>query len=52
MLEALRKSVPAVSPLSTDAAISFGILIAFVWLIANEFGQPFGIYILELYLAF
>jgi len=52
MLEALRKAVPAVSPFSTDAAISFGILVTFVWLMANDFVQPFGIYLLELYLAF
>ena len=52
MLEALRKAVPVVSPLSTDAVISFGTLVTFVWLLANGFVQPFAIYLLELYLAF
>ena len=52
MLAALRKAVPAVTPLSTDAVISFGTVAAFVWLLANGFVQPFAIYLLELYLAF
>ncbi len=52
MLEALRNALPAVSPLSTDAVISFGTLVTFVWLLANDFVQPFAIYLLELYLAF
>ena len=52
MLEALRKALPAVSPISTDAAISFATVVTFVWLLANDFVQPFAIYLLELYLAF
>ena len=51
MLEALRKAMPAVSPLSTDAVISFGTLVAFVWLLAHGYVQPFAVYLLELYLA-
>ncbi len=51
MLDVLRKALPAVSPVSTDATIAFGTLVAFVWLLANGFVQPIAIYLLELYLS-
>jgi hypothetical protein len=51
MLEALRKAWPAVSPISTDVAISLGTAVTFVWLLSHGFVQPFAIYLLELYLA-
>ncbi|MCP4203285.1 MAG: hypothetical protein GY769_15285 [bacterium] len=51
MLEALRKVLPVVSPVSMDVVISLGTLVSFAWLLANGFVQPLAVYLLELYLA-
>lgn len=51
MLEAIRKAVPTVSPLSLDAIVAVGTLATFMWLLANGTVRPLAVYLLELYLA-
>ncbi|MFQ5526815.1 MAG: hypothetical protein ACE5GX_11205 [Thermoanaerobaculia bacterium] len=51
MLEAIRKAVPAVSPVSMDVILAVGTFATFMWLLVNGYVRPLAIYLLELYLA-
>lgn len=51
MLDALRKSVPVVLPVSADWFVAIGTVATFMWLLAHGTIQPLAIYLLELYLA-
>ncbi len=52
MLEALRKAVPAISPISIDGILAVATTAAFLWLLVHGYIRPLAIYLLELYLAF
>ena len=51
MLETVRRSL-ALPRLRIDVALSVATTVSFGWLLANDFLQPFAVYLLQLYLAF
>ncbi len=51
MLAALRKALPAVSPVSIEKLVAAATAGTFLWLLAHGYVQPVAIYLLELYLS-